>query len=441
MDQSLKPNRPFTPASDGAMVLCDPRPTNKRITLHVTTPSLDHQAKKTKMDKQDQGGANSSTRGDNSPSQRLQLDNSAFGNTRGSQNLEKTETSTLLPQQDLYAQLTRYEQEQTDLRAQLDDVKAKTHDLEAQVTAKDKQLQKLKDLIAFQSLQPTAMAIKSEAVTIQGPDDSAVTDKFTALRFAIANLTLAHLNGHPFSKPTKVDHKELFARLTQTEEDYKDYLGASSGFKAFFFEGVIWTKLIDELLSRPMSAFLDVPEGLIRDRAYNNGGASPQKFHAWRAYTADFLQDVLGPRLPWGPHGKMRSLLVGEFVELLSRYSTLGASNVAALTQELDNVVDKAVNLAWLMAKSRAYWVCSFPICPRTKSPYGFIYNKDHIQVKEHLEGGRRGMVDLVGRPGLFKHGDSDGKQYDTHVVVKKAVALVYEGKKPKAADLDYVDC
>lgn len=145
------------------------------------------------------------------------------------------------------------------LTAQAASLKAKIYDLEAQIPIKDQQLQNLKEFIAVQHLQPAAT---------MGPDDSAVTTKFAALKSAITNLALVELNGPPFYKPTRTDHKALFAHLTATEEDYKDYLGDSSGFKAFFFEGVIWTKLIARLLGSPLSAFLDMKESVIRDQVY-----------------------------------------------------------------------------------------------------------------------------------------------------------------------------
>lgn len=147
------------------------------------------------------------------------------------------------------------------LRTQAADLKALTHDLEAQIPIKDKQLQDLKEFIAVQHLQPSK-------VTTQGPDDSTVTSKFTTLRYAIKNLTMVELHGSPFSKPTKTDQRNLFSRMTQTEEDYKVYIGDST-FKSFFFEGVIWTVLIDRLLGSPLSAFLDVKEGVIRDQVYS----------------------------------------------------------------------------------------------------------------------------------------------------------------------------
>lgn len=61
------------------------------------------------------------------------------------------------------------------------------------------------------------------------------------------------------------------------------------------------------------------------------------------------------------------------------------------------------------------------------------------MKVKTYLEGGRRGVVDLVGRPSLLKYGDSNGEQYDTHVVFEKAEVLAFEGNKPKKADANYV--
>lgn len=170
--------------------------------------------------------------------------------------------SLLPPHHDLNALVIKYEEELADLRAQMDDLKVKMQDLEAKVPIKDQQLENLKQYIAVQYLHPLQ-------VTTQGPDDSAVTSKFSVLRYAITNLAQIELNGHPFCKPTKIDHKNLFKRLTQTEEDYKDYLGDSSGLKAFFFEGVIWTKLIDRLIGSPLSAFLDVNEGVIRDHVYS----------------------------------------------------------------------------------------------------------------------------------------------------------------------------
>lgn len=72
--------------------------------------------------------------------------------------------------------------------------------------------------------------------------------------------------------------------------------------------------------------------------------------------------------------------------------------------------------------------------------PHGFIYNKGYMKVEQYLAGGRRDIVDLIGRPSMLKYGDSNGEEYETYVVVVKAVALVYEGKKPKTADPSFLD-
>lgn len=163
----------------------------------------------------------------------------------------------MMPQEDPSTLVAKYEQELGDLRAQ--------------IHIKDRQLQNLKEFIAVQHLQP--------AIT-QGPDDTAVTSRFSVLRYAITSLTEIELNGHPFFKPTKAEHKNLFSRLTKTEQDYKEYLGGSHGFKRFFFEGVIWTKLIDKLLYSPLSAFLVMKEGLIRRQVYGTVLPHPLAIHS-----------------------------------------------------------------------------------------------------------------------------------------------------------------
>lgn len=154
-----------------------------------------------------------------------------------------------------------YEEDLASLRAQMADLKAKMRDLEAQIPIKDKKLHDLKEFIAIQHLQPPT-------VTLQGPDDSLVTSKFSALRYAIINLTMVELHGSPFLKQTKTDQKNLFSHMTRAEEDYKQYLG-DSAFKSFFFEGVIWTVLINRLLCCPLTAFQHVEEGVIRDQIYS----------------------------------------------------------------------------------------------------------------------------------------------------------------------------
>lgn len=170
--------------------------------------------------------------------------------------------------------MATYEEDLDHLRTQLGDLNAKVHDLEAQISVKNKQLQDLKEFIAVQHLQPSK-------VTTQGPDDSAVTSKFTTLRYAITSLTMVELHGSPFFKPTKIDQKTLFSRMTETEEDYKLYLGDST-FKSFFFEGVIWTVLIDRLLCSPLSTFQHIEEGVIRNQVYSK--FSIRLFCWWQWY-------------------------------------------------------------------------------------------------------------------------------------------------------------
>lgn len=170
-----------------------------------------------------------------------------------------------------------------------------------------------------------------------------------------------------------------------------------------------------------------------------NGNTSKEEYHAWRSFTAHFLEKAYRNQTPWDQGFKLRDSFEEILVELLTRYSN--SKGGPRVSNEVKSIVHQAVTLAKLMAKCRTHWQCIIPKCSKTDLPYNFKYRQVDMKVEEWLPGGRRNDVDLVVRPMMIKSGDrvNGEERYDLHAVKKKARVLVCLGAKarPKEEDPD----
>lgn len=115
---------------------------------------------------------------------------------------------------------------------------------------------------------------------------------------------------------------------------------------------------------------------------------------------------------------------------MLSRYT----NSQAGLQHFVESVVDKAVNLAQLMAKCKANWICRLPMSSKTQLSYGFDYQKKNMRKVLVMEGGRKNIVDLVCRPSMRKYGGLlEGEtRYDIFILKEKASVCVCDGGGPR---------
>lgn len=132
----------------------------------------------------------------------------------------------------------------------------------------------------------------------------------------------------------------------------------------------------------------------------------------------------------WKAEGELRVNLVQNLFDILFKFRN--AKVEGQLRSDLNNIVGKAVELARLMAKSRAFWaVNQMSLQPRatlldydladTRRYHSFDvlkkftnvkYYRERIQEDNDDEGDKRLNVDLVVRPMLIKWGDTSGQDY-----------------------------
>lgn len=145
-----------------------------------------------------------------------------------------------------------------------------------------------------------------------------------------------------------------------------------------------------------------------------------EEFYAWRSMTAHFLRNK--KTVAWGEGGPKREEFVAVAVELLLDHSVVKHKD--KLEGRLDEIADKACELAMAMARSRAGWVCAMKE-PRINMLHGFKIKKDSMDDVELWNDGdehsKTITVDLVQTPMLVKYGNTNGENYDNCVVVKNA--------------------
>lgn len=106
-----------------------------------------------------------------------------------------------------------------------------------------------------------------------------------------------------------------------------------------------------------------------------------------------------------------------------------------SLERGLQDITEKAFELASAIARSRAGWVCSM-MDPGQQELHSFRIKKyfmDEVELWNEDEHSKTITVDLVKAPMLLKYGNSSGENYDQFQVVKKA-QVVTKAKEAKEA-------
>lgn len=134
---------------------------------------------------------------------------------------------------------------------------------------------------------------------------------------------------------------------------------------------------------------------------------------------------------PWRSGGTSHGKLVEEMLDLVSRYSCSGTKDEDSLKRQLGHIVDDAVALSCVMAKSRALWFCCMTERWKGLKRFGFQMRKDSMDFVRgpggKLTGGeRRGFVNLIVQPAFLKFGTGRGEQYEKCKVVHKAGVVAY---------------
>ncbi|KAH8777583.1 hypothetical protein F5883DRAFT_517926 [Diaporthe sp. PMI_573] len=290
--------------------------------------------------------------------------------------------------------------------------------------------------------EPGPTTPQSKAGKMEGPDDTFIMNLFTPLFYSIITFSLAYFKGAPYVTPRRREQKEFFETLTSS--DYKLYLTSKHpGAKERIVQAVVWNKLVEELLRLPLRAYLQFPEGTIKkfvsgksppclskkQRMLTQTHEDDPQFYAWRTMTARFLHNNYTGPTSWGKGGPRRQEFVNETLDLLFNLSVVEERQT--LQNDLEDIAQKAYELATAMARSGAYWVCTMED-PRIKKLHEFRIRTDRMEDVELWDEGeatsRSLTVDLVAAPMLLKFGNSSGENFGTHCVFKKAQVVT----KPK---------
>lgn len=142
----------------------------------------------------------------------------------------------------------------------------------------------------------------------------------------------------------------------------------------------------------------------------------------------------------WKETGQERVGLVDHLINLLLRFHVTGSED--DLKRPVDTIVEKAVDLACLMSRSRAFWVVTMNAVTRTPTVhdynvsrrFGYQVNEEHTKVVRLIRTGEgsdeqvnQSKVSLVVRPLVLKWGDSSGWHYDTCTVMEHREVIATE--------------
>ncbi|KAI1735231.1 hypothetical protein F4680DRAFT_470149 [Xylaria scruposa] len=260
---------------------------------------------------------------------------------------------------------------------------------------------------ALQELEETKSSKTSLTV-----DDDAMTSKWKQLQFVIKNLSTSFLHGLATSSINAVTDKDLgrYRRLMPMADIFpieNEYI--------YLCQILIWDFITVRILSVPTIVWgrdvYDSTEKLFaiirscpdRDRV------SASDFHAFRAHTGEIIKTATDVDLT------VCNSLKDELKVQLRPFTP--PDNAKEVSRQLDNIIDKAVDLAIIFTQSRCYY-----------------YIKSNMdRGREHLFDPR--IMDNIGdedglhvhsiiSPILFKYGNSKGENYDERIILAKAAVL-----------------
>ncbi|KAG8162449.1 hypothetical protein KVR01_008214 [Diaporthe batatas] len=267
---------------------------------------------------------------------------------------------------------------------------------------------------------PSPPTLQSMPGKMEGPDDTFIVGLFSPLFYDILSFSINFFQGAPYVLPRKNEQKEFVQTLAGS--DAKLYLASRhTGAKEKIVQAMIWNKLVESLLSVPLKAFIQFPEATMKMFITDAPG-----FYMWRTMTAQLMQKSYKGPLSWGKDGPRRKDFVDETTDLLSNLSVV--NNQEALRERLEDIAQKAYDLATAMARSGAYWVCTMKD-PDVAKLHGFQIKTSRMEDMELWDDEEATKkVDLVVAPMLLKYGNSSGQNFDKCQVVEKAKVVM----KPK---------
>lgn len=268
-------------------------------------------------------------------------------------------------------------------------------------------------------------------------DDKTVLEAFQTLASRIKNITSVHFSGGPLYKSASSERRELFDRMAKNWG--QEYLKEPAR-KQFFFEAVIWHRLLDKLLCCPLTIWsksmgenlrqlhktiwrkleillfrCDTANTLIVEKS-----EQLPIYHSMRLQVAEvFLQVHKRDGFYLGKKDTAttnRGKLVEELEELLGSYTYV----IQRCQHDLKIIVDKAIELAYTMAMAKAHYAVRMSRVLYDVTLHGFNFkpvSMFNIVDPEY----EAGVVDLVVSPTLVKFGTSEGEDYGRGVILKRS--------------------
>ncbi|KAI1077079.1 hypothetical protein F5B20DRAFT_583570 [Whalleya microplaca] len=247
-----------------------------------------------------------------------------------------------------------------------------------------------------------------------------------SLKYRIINLVRNKFQGLPFRTATKNEQKEFFSRMSV---DYDELFLRSDELKGYFIEAAIWQKLLDEILLVPASVFTKEAGRTVLYAQQQALGSNPRfdtipqgvlkNYHEWRTHTGQALYKIYSSHLKNEDVGKNEQWngFAIHLAQFFSRYSSQPDED--SLRSDFHGILKRAIDLAALLARSRAHYELCMAENTYSKKLHDFHYDEDWMEAEcEGFEG--RG-VDLIVSPALFKYGDENGEHYDQRKVVVQA--------------------
>jgi len=148
-----------------------------------------------------------------------------------------------------------------------------------------------------------------------------------------------------------------------------------------------------------------------------------KEFHNWRSRSAVFI-GKMSPR-PEITAGNITE----EILECVSEI--LNGTNRQQAKEDAIEIVSGAIGLQDSFRKSKSVFALSFGPLGMPPKYYGVDFHPQYMSQTSELPQVRLGkqesaaeIVDLLISPCLIKHGNSDGKNYEQHVILMKREVL-----------------
>ncbi|KAK8075483.1 hypothetical protein PG997_010146 [Apiospora hydei] len=255
-------------------------------------------------------------------------------------------------------------------------------------------------------------------------DDNCISEEMNLLSDLIQTVAEQRFSNGPFRATVKAEFKDFFDKITHGWAI--DYL-RKGPIKPYFIEAIIWHKVIDAFLCRPLVILCEATGDALQDLHRNFWS-----YHSMRVHVAEVSLQVRGKNghLLGDSDTAManRAKLVKETMKVLDPYTH--RHNLLACQQEINTIIKIAVNLAYSMAMTKAHYVVRLNHGLYASEYHGFNFKPGSMtkieedEDKDWNDPPEAGKVHLAVRPALIRYGTSEGEDYDVTKVIAKAQVI-----------------